>query len=85
LILKRGVCHVEIIERITTMEDRLPARVFISCGQRMDTDEVQVARDIEAEFRKLGFDPYVAVEEQRQPHLAFYHQTANRARASETN
>jgi hypothetical protein len=46
------------------MEDRLPARVFISCGQRKGTDEVQVARDIEAEFRKLGFDPYVAVEEQ---------------------
>jgi hypothetical protein len=46
------------------MEDRLPARIFISCGQCKDTDEVQVAKDIEAEFRKLGFDPYVAVEEQ---------------------
>jgi hypothetical protein len=55
---------VEIIKPISTMEDRLPARVFISCGQRKDTDEIQVARDIEAEFRKLGFDPYVAVEEQ---------------------
>ena len=40
------------------------ARVFISCGQRRGTDEVQVAKDIEASFRDLGFDPYVAVEEQ---------------------
>ena len=64
LTLKRGVCHVKIIEQISTTEDRLPARVFISCGQDKGTDEVQVARDIAAEFRKLGFDPYVAVEEQ---------------------
>ena len=55
---------METIMQISAMEDRLPARVFISCGQSQGTDEVQVAKDIEAEFRKLGFDPYVAVEEQ---------------------
>ena len=64
MTLGRSVYHVNIIERINTIEDRLPARVFISCGQSQGTDEVQVAKDIAAEFRKLGFGPYVAVEEQ---------------------
>ena len=52
---------MKTIEQISAVEDRLPARVFISCGQRREADEIQVAMDIEAEFRKLGFDPYVAV------------------------
>lgn len=55
---------MKIIEPISAMEDRLPARVFISCGQHKDKGEVQVAMDIAAEFKKHGFDPYVAVEEQ---------------------
>jgi hypothetical protein len=55
---------METIMQISAMEDRLPARVFISCGQSQGTDEVQVAMDIATEFSRLGFDPYVAVEEQ---------------------
>jgi len=42
----------------------LRARVFISCGQSKHTDEVQTATAIERRLRELGFDPYVAVQEQ---------------------
>jgi hypothetical protein len=40
------------------------ARVFISCGQSKESDEVQVAAGIAARLEKLGFDPYIAVAEQ---------------------
>lgn len=40
------------------------ARVFISCGQQKDTEEVQIAADLSQKLHKLGFDPYVAVAEQ---------------------
>lgn len=40
------------------------AKVFISCGQRKDTSELEIAHRIEEELSKMGFDPYVAVEEQ---------------------
>ena len=40
------------------------ARVFISCGQARDSDELQVAYEIERRLRDLGFDPYVALQEQ---------------------
>jgi hypothetical protein len=40
------------------------ARVFISCGQNKDTNEVAIAGEIKARLEKLGFDPYIAVEEQ---------------------
>lgn len=52
------------VERTGILSDCFPARVFISCGQRKDTDEIQVAKDLEAALRKIGFDPYVAIEEQ---------------------
>jgi hypothetical protein len=42
----------------------LRARVFISCGQAKETDEVQVASGIASRLQELGFDPYVAVQEQ---------------------
>lgn len=42
----------------------LRARVFISCGQSKRTDEVETARLIAQRLHQLGFDPYVAVEEQ---------------------
>jgi len=40
------------------------ARVFISCGQRKDSDEVQIARTVADRLRKLGFEPWIAAEEQ---------------------
>jgi hypothetical protein len=40
------------------------ARVFISCGQNKETDELATAKAIEARLKALGFDPYIAVEEQ---------------------
>jgi hypothetical protein len=42
----------------------LRARVFISCGQSKQSDEVETARNIATRLQELGFDPYVAVEEQ---------------------
>jgi hypothetical protein len=40
------------------------ARVFISCGQTKDSDELETAHKIRDRLKELGFDPYVAVEEQ---------------------
>ena len=40
------------------------ARIFISCGQQKATEEVTIARKIRIKLEKLGFRPYVAVEEQ---------------------
>ena len=56
----------------------LEARVFISCGQRkkanlkkiskenvnMMTPEFQIAQQISKELKKLGFKPYIALEQQ---------------------
>ena len=41
-----------------------PARVFISCGQRDDTQERNVAEGTARRLEELGFAPYVAVQEQ---------------------
>jgi len=40
------------------------ARVFISCGQTKDSDELTTAKQISCRLGELGFDPYIAVEEQ---------------------
>ncbi len=40
------------------------ARVFISCGQNKDTDEVSVARAIADKLEAAGYKPYIAVQEQ---------------------
>jgi hypothetical protein len=40
------------------------ARIFISCGQRKQTDETEIAKKIADELEHMGFDPYVAVQEQ---------------------
>jgi hypothetical protein len=40
------------------------AKVFISCGQRKDTQEVEVACAIATVLEDLGFDPYIAIQEQ---------------------
>lgn len=40
------------------------ARVFISCGQTKGTDEVEIAKKIAENLEELGYDSYIAVEEQ---------------------
>ena len=40
------------------------ARVFINCGQAKNADELVTASKIKNRLTELGFDPYVAVEEQ---------------------
>lgn len=40
------------------------ARVFISCGQAKHTDEPAIADAIAKELTDLGFDFYIAVQEQ---------------------
>lgn len=40
------------------------AKVFISCGQKRGSNEVEVAHRIVERISKLGYDPYIAVEEQ---------------------
>ncbi|MDI6859872.1 MAG: hypothetical protein QMC85_05190 [Methanocellales archaeon] len=45
------------------MKKSLRARVFISCGQQ-GTDEVNTAHSIAERLQKMGFDPYIAVEQQ---------------------
>jgi hypothetical protein len=49
---------------MTTEQERPRARVFISCGQSRHSDEVATASDLAARLRELGFDPYIAVQEQ---------------------
>ncbi len=44
--------------------DSLRARVFISCGQSKETDEVGIAHRIAERLEQEGFEPYVAVDEQ---------------------
>lgn len=41
------------------------ARVFISCGQKKDTEEETIANQIYDALDNLGFEPYIAVQEQR--------------------
>jgi hypothetical protein len=56
------------VRRETGMEmtpsDKPRARVFISCGQSKGTDEEATASAIASRLERLGFDPYVAVQEQ---------------------
>ncbi len=42
----------------------MKARVFISCGQSNQTDEVEIANQVAQLLESLGYDPYVAVSEQ---------------------
>lgn len=42
----------------------LRAKVFVSCGQKKDTEEVEVARAIAHVLEDLGFEPYIAVQQQ---------------------
>jgi hypothetical protein len=45
-------------------DEKLRARVFISCGQNKDSEEPSLASEIKNRLTALGFDPYVAVGEQ---------------------
>ena len=45
------------------MKNNPRARVFISCGQQKGTDEVKIAHRISEKLEKMGFEPYIAVEE----------------------
>jgi len=38
--------------------------VFISCGQAKGTDEERIAAEIARRLQELGFDPYIAIQEQ---------------------
>jgi hypothetical protein len=44
--------------------DEARARVFISCGQARGSDEERTASEVARRLETLGFDPYVAVQEQ---------------------
>jgi hypothetical protein len=47
-----------------SLGDTSGARVFLSCGQNKNSDEVKTATAIAERLRQLGFDPYIAVQEQ---------------------
>jgi len=40
------------------------ARIFISCGQKKGTHEEKIANEIAEELDNIGFNPYLAIEEQ---------------------
>lgn len=42
----------------------LRAKVFISCGQTRGSDEEEIAHRIAERLIQLGYDPYIAIEEQ---------------------
>jgi hypothetical protein len=49
---------------LTNADESRRARVFISCGQNKKSDEVVIAGQIRDRLTELGFDAYVAVEQQ---------------------
>jgi hypothetical protein len=40
------------------------ARVFVSCGQAKNSEEMELASNIAQMLESLGYDPYVAAKEQ---------------------
>lgn len=40
------------------------ARVFISCGQSKGTDEESTAKEVAEKLTRLGYEPYIGVQEQ---------------------
>jgi len=44
-------------------EEKIRAKVFISCGQQKERNEVDLAYKIREQLEELGYDPYIAVEE----------------------
>jgi hypothetical protein len=45
-------------------KNNIKAKVFISCGQNKNTDEVEIAQSIAKKLEENGFDYYIAVQEQ---------------------
>lgn len=45
-------------------DNEIRSKVFISCGQSKITDEVEIAHQIAERINDMGYEPYVAVEEQ---------------------
>ena len=43
--------------------DQLRAKVFISCGQKKESSEVETANAIAGILTELGFEPYIATQE----------------------
>lgn len=41
----------------------LRAKVFVSCGQKVNTDESKIAMNISRMLTRMGFDPYVATDQ----------------------
>ncbi len=50
--------------KVKDNDNKIRARVFISCGQNQDAQEKEVADQIFRRIEKMGFEPYVAIEEQ---------------------
>jgi hypothetical protein len=41
-----------------------PARVFVSCGQSENSDEIKIAKAVGEELEQLGFQPFIALANQ---------------------
>ena len=41
-----------------------PARVFVSCGQSENSDEIKIAKAVGEELAQLGFQPFIALANQ---------------------
>jgi hypothetical protein len=46
------------------LDDQLRAKVFVSCGQIQGSEEVEIASRIADRLVQLGYDPYIATQEQ---------------------
>jgi hypothetical protein len=47
-----------------TPDEQLRAKVFISCGQSRESEELAIAHGIRERLHALGYEPYIAAEEQ---------------------
>jgi hypothetical protein len=54
----------DIVNSKVLSMDKIQSKVFISCGQRKESEEVVIAEQIADRLRKKGFDPYIAVQQQ---------------------
>jgi hypothetical protein len=53
-----------VASEMGTNREDLRARIFISCGQGKKAGERETAHAIAERLRALGFDPWIATEEQ---------------------
>jgi hypothetical protein len=76
-ILARRCCGMTVRRHSLAVDERIQlrqmeqaqerdrrARVFISCGQRKGSDEIEIARKIQTKLVGLGFDAWFAEEVQ---------------------